>query len=75
MSIHRFNTTAGSNVVGGPDPVDGIEMMLLRLLMNGTMHPTQMARLLDITDDEVRQRMRRLQKLGVVEYLSPDANA
>jgi len=54
--------------------MDDIDMMLLRLLVSRPMHTTQMARLLEITEHEVRQRMGRLQELGLVGYISPEAN-
>jgi Mn-dependent DtxR family transcriptional regulator len=39
------------------------------------MHTTQMARLVDITENEVQQRMGRLQELGLVGHISSEANA
>jgi len=56
--------------------MDNIDMKLLRLLMRGVpMHTAEMARLLSVTEDEVQQRMGRLQDLGLVEYVGPGANA
>jgi len=60
----------------GGKRMDNIDMKLLRLLMRGVpMHTAEMARLLNITEDEVQQRMGRLQDLGLVEYVGPGANA
>jgi DNA-binding Lrp family transcriptional regulator len=55
--------------------MDDIDMALLRFLVRSPMHPTKLARSLGITEDEVQQRMSRLQDLGLVEYISPEPNA
>jgi DNA-binding Lrp family transcriptional regulator len=54
--------------------MDNIDIMLLRLLVSGPMHTTQMARFLRITEDQVVQRMGHLQDLGLVGHISPEAN-
>lgn len=55
--------------------MDDIDLMLLRLLVKSPMHTTTLARSLGITENEILQRMGRLQDLGLVGYIGPEANA
>ena len=56
--------------------MDYIDITLLRLLVRtGPIHTTGLARMLGVTEDEVRQRMGRLRDLGLVAYIVPEANA
>jgi Mn-dependent DtxR family transcriptional regulator len=43
--------------------------------MERPMHTTELAASLGITEDDVLERMGRLQDLGLVEYMGPGANA
>jgi DNA-binding Lrp family transcriptional regulator len=74
--MRRSNVASARSQLGnvrGGKLMDNIDMKLLRLLRSTPMHTAQIAKLLGVTENEVLHRMGRLQELGLVEYVGPEA--